>query len=347
MVNWSDQAEILRDNRVSAAFSLALAGVATWEVVVTFAFDLRIITRKKKWRWIMVLYFLCRICMLLQVWSLAILSNAIAELDCNSLSWIVKISEAIGMCASSMILALRAFSVWGRDIRVGGVLLCLSIGQIGIWCFLDRYWITSWNSAVLLCIAASVPAKRSIYIANTAYTMGFDLIILCLMLRKLFRHSQTDGFRALLLKDGIYYFLSSVLVNGFSIIFEALNLNIVMFNIAMPFALVISIIAATRLFRHTSEFTSLSSEKPTLGVVSAIAFRSGRSTNGNISQTFALADMQGMYGHGAQGAEVSGNNLDVERFAESEHEKSIPRSIHHVLGEFDFDEMDSPKPPPL
>jgi len=326
-------AEILRDDRIYGATSLALSGVATWEVVVTFGFDWSIITKKKKWRWLMVLYFLCRICLVLQAWTLAVIKNDIAKINCFALSWVILLAQSFGMCASSLILVLRAYGVWGRDRTIGGILFALSIGQIGLWGFLDSYWTDYWNPSYTLCVPTSQPSKPFIYIATFSYTMGFDLIILALMLKKLFRHTKGDGFRTLLLRDGIYYFMVSILACLLVIVFEILNLNLVVAYIPMSICLCGTTIAATRLFRHPSEFDPLS-QKPTSSVVSPVEFWSGRSTNGDVSQTFALADMRTM-GHSlGTGPEIRGNTqIDVERYAELEYEKNLPRSIQHVLGQ--------------
>jgi len=333
MVNWGDPSELAREHRVFAVLSLALAGVATWEFIVTLAFDWSIFNGRKKWQWPMLLYFICRICLVVQIWSITVYLNALTEVDCEALTWIARVSESLSLCVTSMILSLRAFSVWGRNRIVGGVLLFLVIGQFGLWGYLDSYWVSAWLESQMMCFTTYTIGKTWIYIITFSYTLGLDLLILCLMLKKLRRYSKSGGFDALLLNDGILFFVASVIANGTATILEAADLNPVLANAAIPFACVVSNIAATRLFRHTSEFTSLSGEKPTLGLVSPIAFRSRSSTHGAASQTFTLADMRG-------------GQMDVERFAESQYEQNLPRTIHHILGQSDIN-MDTPKSPPM
>jgi len=324
--------------------------VVTWEVVVTFAYDLRILTGRRRWRWLMMLYFICRICLILQVWALAIYSNAITDVNCLALAWMSKLGMSIGMCASSTILGLRAYSVWERNNKVGCIILVLLLGQLGLRCYLDTYWGSYWDPSSMLCFSSALPAKGRIYIGTYSYAMGFDIIVLLLMLKKLLRRTKTDGFRALLLKDGILYFIASILANGTAAIVIALHYNAVTTHVTMSLSSLVSIVAACRLLQHTSEFHFLACGKPTSSVVSPIAFRSGGSTNGDLSQVFALADMRGTV-HDIGAESVAGNKgksqIDVEQFADSQYDKNIPRGIQHVLAQSDLHDMDPPKVSPL
>lgn len=85
----------------------------------------------------MALYFICRVCLLLQIFTIAIHANAIARVNCEALNWLNKLSDALGTCAASFLLALRTYAVWRQDRRIGLGLVLLSIGQIAFDHFLD------------------------------------------------------------------------------------------------------------------------------------------------------------------------------------------------------------------
>lgn len=97
------------------------------------------------------LYFICRICMVMHIFAIAVNLNAIAEIPCMSVTWISKsalntlvltraipliddtVSDAIGTCGASLILALRTIAVWHQDKKVAGGLGLLFLGQIALW----------------------------------------------------------------------------------------------------------------------------------------------------------------------------------------------------------------------
>jgi len=340
MTSWWDESELLRDLRIFSALGLVLIGVATWEVVVTFAFDWSIITGRRRWRWTMVLYFLCRIGIFLPIWAITIQNTAIAEVNCAGLGWTNKISEAIGMCVASGILALRTYAVWGQDRIIGCVLLALWVGQVALWTYLVTFWTSTWSPVLMVCEAVRMPAPASIYVATFSYTVGFDAFVLAAMVLKLFRHAKAGGIGALLLNDGISYFIASVLANGTAMVFASLNLNPVMALMGVPFASVMCPIAATRLFRHAfEEFDSLSSENQVGSVESPIAFRSGV-INPSRNNTLVV-DIQRM--RPSEGA-MTLNEMDVERDAESEFEQD---QTHRVSEQSCHDPGGSAKTYPL
>jgi len=319
MVNWEDPAEVSRDFRILGAITLLLVGVATWELVVTFAFDWSIITGRRKRRWSMVLYFLSRLGMILPVWTMAVLDITIGRVNCQALDWIHKGFECVGMSASSAILALRAWAVLERDSRVGVGLLVLSLGQVVLMAYLDSLWRISWNPSKMTCKGHAPPVNPAIFVATPAYNMCFDFIIFVLMVTKLSRHARRGGISALLLNDGIFYFIATCLANGTAFIFAVLPLNPWMNMMGVSFSYVVCTISATRLFRHPFEDSdSLSRTNPaSSGVLSPIVFRSGgrvAMTTHN-SEIFVLdrLDVQPTPGIHTAEAVYSQKEIDMQR----------------------------------
>jgi len=235
-------------------------------------------------------------------------------------------ADAFGTCASSLILALRAFAVWGQDRRVGVGLLMLWIGQIGVWTYMLIFWLSTWISSSAGCEPSEAP-KPWIYITVFSYTVAFDLLILALMIFRLFGHTSSGSITTLMLTDGIIYCVVSVLANGTEIIFATLELNAIMNVMAIPMACLVSTIAATRLFRHTYEaFGSVSSHARTTthGAISTIAFR-----DGTTAQAFSLADMRP--GRTSEAGSVDIIERDAEQDTNSEDDKDTPRTLQPVL----------------
>ncbi|TFK36382.1 hypothetical protein BDQ12DRAFT_248941 [Crucibulum laeve] len=246
--NWLDPVEIAKDS-IYGAFCLVLSGVAAWDVLSTLRFDISVIRGRRPWRWPMIIYFVCRICMLLHIFAMTVNLNAISEIPCQEVTWISKVTDAIGTCGSSLILVLRTRAVWHRDNKVAIPLGCLFLGQIALWCQTFRYSKAQWNPVRNVCAVVST-APRPLLVAVFAYTMAFDLVILLLCAFRLSTSRRSSTLANILLRDGILYFSAAFGANLVQMIMASLALNPVMNIIALPFALVVSVIASTTVFRN-------------------------------------------------------------------------------------------------
>jgi hypothetical protein len=105
--------------------------------------------------------------------------------------------------------------------------------------------------------------------------MVYDLIILLLCAYRLGLSMKHRGIAALILRDGIGYFCAAFGANLLQMVLAALALNPVMIIICLPFALVVSTIAATTIFRNVLVFRAAStsgvtdSGEPTTGLSSS------------------------------------------------------------------------------
>ncbi|KAG9014887.1 hypothetical protein FRB94_009045 [Tulasnella sp. JGI-2019a] len=248
-INWNSPAELAKISSIYAAFVLVLAGVGTWDVLSTLAFDWSIVSGKRKWRWPMLLYFVDRFAMLIHIYAYCVNLNAISYIDCDTVVWMSKITDMIGTCTSSAILALRTTAVWRQKRTVTIPLALASAVQIILWGQTMRYSKSIWNAQRGVCqIIQTSPVP--LLVGVWSYTMTYDFAILCLCSFKLWRARGQGGIAGLLLRDGIGYFAATFLTNLVQVILASLALNPIMNIIAVPFTLVVSVIAATTVFRH-------------------------------------------------------------------------------------------------
>ncbi|KAG8926127.1 hypothetical protein FRC03_008486 [Tulasnella sp. 419] len=247
--NWYDQKEIIKDTKIYAAWVLVLAGVAAWDVLSTFGFDWSIIRGKRKWRWPMVLYFICRLCLILHIFAFAFNLNAISKIPCQEVVWISKVTDAVGTCCSSIILLLRTVAVWHGKKYILFPLIAMSVAQIILWCQTFRYSVSVWSDQRQGCQVVRT-APIGLIVAVFSYTMAFDFVIMVLCTFRLYKSRNHGGIGALLFRDGIAYFIAAFAANLLQATMAGLGLNPVMNIICLPFALVVSAIAATRVFRH-------------------------------------------------------------------------------------------------
>ncbi|KAF8342776.1 uncharacterized protein EI90DRAFT_3030186 [Cantharellus anzutake] len=249
MTNWESPAEVQKDTKVWACFVVALCGVATWDVLVTFWFDWQILSGKRNWKWPMALYFTARLCLLFHLWFLSINLNAVSEIPCQAFLYILKVADMIGTTSSSSILALRTYAIWHQDKRVGIPLALGTLGQLVAWCQTLRFSISRWDPVRKFC-ARLQTAPPAVMITTFSYTIGLDLCIVILAAWKLAPRAHGGGIGVVLLRDGIIYFIAVFLGNTLETVMVALDLSPVMNLMAVPFALTVSVIASTTVFRH-------------------------------------------------------------------------------------------------
>ncbi|KAG8857664.1 hypothetical protein FRB96_005682 [Tulasnella sp. 330] len=268
-INWESPAELAKIAAIYAAFVLVLAGIATWDVLSTLAFDWSIISGKRRWRWPMLLYFADRLAMLIHLYAYCVNLNAISYIDCDTVVWMSKITGMIGTCISSMILALRTTAVWHQKLYISIPLALGSAIQIILWGQTMKFSHSVWNSQRVACVIEQT-SPVPLLIGVWSYTMTYDFSILCLCAFKLWRSRGQGGISSLLLRDGIGYFLATFASNMVEVILSAMRLNAIMNIIAVPFALTVSVIAATTVFRHVftmyDDFSSDTSPHNTSGL---------------------------------------------------------------------------------
>ncbi|KAG9050125.1 hypothetical protein FS837_007650 [Tulasnella sp. UAMH 9824] len=225
--DWHDPAEMAKES----------AGVAAWDVLRTLPFDLSIITGKRKWRWPMLLYFANRIFMLIHIFAYCVNLNAI------------QLTDMLGTCTSTIILALRTIAVWHRIKRVWVPLAGLGVVQVVLWGLTMQYSKSVWNSQRKVCqILSTSPVPLLITVWSFTMTLDFIIMVLCSV--RLWRVRGRGGISSLLLRDGMAYFFITFIVNFVQTVLAALSLNPIMNIIVLPMTLVVSVIASTTVFRN-------------------------------------------------------------------------------------------------
>ncbi|KAG8883365.1 RNA helicase required for poly(A+) mRNA export [Tulasnella sp. 332] len=245
---WHSSAELNKDAAIYAKWVLVLAGVAVWSILSNLPFDWKIISRRLEWKWPMILYFFCRICMVLHIFAFAVNLNAIQEVPCQRLMWICKVTGAFGICGATIILVLRVSNVWEHQKTVWIPLACLCAGQAALWFTTFHYSISRWNPATRKCqVVATSPI--GLIVSVFYYTSILNLGMTFVAFFRLYNPKHRAGPIRVFFRENLAYFLASFGVNFLQAVFASLGLNAVMDIISVPFAVVISVIAATAVFR--------------------------------------------------------------------------------------------------
>ncbi|KAG8789040.1 hypothetical protein FRC16_001272, partial [Serendipita sp. 398] len=141
-VNYNSPDQIARLTNYRTAQTLVLLGIFFWEILVTSPFDWSIITGKRKFRWPMIAYFISRVAVGLHLMAIAVNSQGTEVIPCDNQVWILKITDAIAIWSSSILLILRTLAVWASDRRV---MIALSIGAAGLIVVYCLTWQPSVN----------------------------------------------------------------------------------------------------------------------------------------------------------------------------------------------------------
>ncbi len=122
------------------------------------------------------------------------------------------VTDFLGTCTSTIILALRTAAVWNQDKRITIPLGLLCLGQIIIWTQTMRYSKSVWNDQRHVCqILSTSPVP--LLIAVWSYTMILDFLVMLMCSLKLWRTRSHSSIAALLLRDGMVRSHSYILAN--------------------------------------------------------------------------------------------------------------------------------------
>ncbi|KAK7684952.1 hypothetical protein QCA50_011787 [Cerrena zonata] len=227
------------------------AGLYLWEWFISLDFEWSFITRKRRFRWPMLFYFLNRYTYLAALICLlyAETSAFTVKVDCNALFNFIQISGNMAVGFASLNLSMRAVVLWSNNKYVIALLAAFSIAQWGLICRageLQHDWILGQG-------CTNLRTNNKIMAATYSVSTVLDIVVIILSywkLRILSKVTQNSKLTTMLFRDGLIYFIVALLGNICVVVLEILNLDPlwdVMLNI--PTVAVITI-AATRAVRN-------------------------------------------------------------------------------------------------
>ncbi|KAF9524799.1 hypothetical protein CPB83DRAFT_596187 [Crepidotus variabilis] len=185
----------LADTRLPGVY--ALIGLYVWEWLTSLKFDLEFVIGKKKFKWPLIFYHLCRY---LPIVYLAVLLTVLYSmnptgftpgltglLNCRTLYMLLHFTSHGCVALASLNLALRTMALWPSNRLVKIVIISLMLGN---WVFIgvayyrsfESYWRRP-SSATIPCLGWEASPDGTIGIL--AYSLCFDLLVLALALYKI------------------------------------------------------------------------------------------------------------------------------------------------------------------
>ncbi|KAG7448994.1 uncharacterized protein BT62DRAFT_888496 [Guyanagaster necrorhizus] len=225
MVNWSDPTEIAKDSLVFQRLIFAIFGVCLWELFTTCGFEWSLITRRRQFRWpLVIFFFLSRYCILLAFIGLIISLSVTTQFPSQALYTFNGWAGNMTILCASTSLMLRTMALWERR---KSVVIPLSLLCAAHWGLLYRTMFivhAAWEETASACVV--VQTSPGILNVTFFFTMGFDFVILCFTAVALIsKHTARTDLWKLLFNDGLVYFLVTFSCNCIPAVLNILNLN--------------------------------------------------------------------------------------------------------------------------
>ncbi|KIP12849.1 hypothetical protein PHLGIDRAFT_42886, partial [Phlebiopsis gigantea 11061_1 CR5-6] len=201
-----------------------LFGVYVWEIFQTSGFEWSLITRSRRFSWPLVLiFFLCRYCMLLALIGLIVALNDTSPINCAALYTFNSITGNLAILCASGSLMIRTAALWNKKRPILVALGVLAIAQ----------WAILWRGMFVVETIFSPEAKGCVILKtnhvfmNISFftTMGVDLVVLILTVVALGQKKIHSHLWKLLFQDGLVYFCITFLCNAVPAILNVLDLN--------------------------------------------------------------------------------------------------------------------------
>jgi len=342
MPDWSSPAEIANDLAVFQKLLIGSLGLYIWETIVTLWFDLEVVTGKRKFKWPMGFYWLCKYSMFWANIGVTIANNVTTEINCEALYVFNQLTGNAAIGAASTLLMFRAIAIWSRHPYVLYPFIILNLGQ---WALLLHSVVTlraSWSAAANACVIVAAPPIN----LNLLYlwTMAFDFLVMVMSFIGLLRMPGHVGLKGgglwnLLIRDGLAFFLVAFSCNLIAAILALSNLNPIMNIITSLPAASITACMACRLFVRLSTFndssagtfqnTSAGRLKPTTKGTAATGQTVRRpdpyATKQGVTSSNGVHVQMDTFVTGTGGNRFAASNVSFENGVqdlESQHEKS-------------------------
>lgn len=252
MVNWRDAATIAEQFLGVIKVTHFCAGIFLWEFLSTLDYEYTVYTRKRPFRWTLIIYLLTRYATMGAMLCYMIGFNDTHEFDC--VAWL-KATYAFSyssLALASALIGMRAVALWNRHWLVLTLNVIAWLVNVGFMIFgITRASNeTVWDPISNSCIALNTSENT----INSVTTLIADIILLVSMLWGVMRTKNEGNLWRLLYHQGVVWTALATIAEVPTVTFLELNLNDPMNLIFQPVTLTILNIGATRLYRDLATF---------------------------------------------------------------------------------------------
>ncbi|KAI0916511.1 hypothetical protein AcV5_002984 [Taiwanofungus camphoratus] len=247
MVDWQRPDVILICVYTFNQMVIYLLGVYGWQIVLTFHYvEWPLLIRRLKFQFAYIPYLIGRYSLLANLIILAIVTRGRYHVNCSAAFKCLAVLGSISIASASTNLLVRSVTLWHHNRLIQAFLVVLGIGQ---WCIGFSVGLTTFDSYGIdnsPCGLVSIDGHSELIVLY-GYTVVCDFLILVFTVTGLISlgHVRKSRLFMRLHRQGLWYFILTVIVNLVVVVFACLNLNPIM-NIMFSIpAVTISVIASS------------------------------------------------------------------------------------------------------
>ncbi|SPO25764.1 uncharacterized protein UTRI_03129 [Ustilago trichophora] len=258
MPDWSSPVVMGQAFYAATALMWLCVGIYAYDTMQYLPFDLSIILGQRQRRWPQLPYLFSKLCMWTYLVTNLVFVLANTEINCNGTLQAVEMQMGWIAVSSSVLLAFRAVCVYTGKARtaVSVLLTIMTLGLLAAWMEgvkdTEAAWVTGggnpWQQG-----ACSFTYMSKQYAIKYIVTITFDLVVMVLTVVGVVRMNGGSRIGAVLVKQGIQYFLATFLINALVAGLTLANLNPVMSLIGAIPSATVCVMCSTRLYVHLAE----------------------------------------------------------------------------------------------
>ncbi|KAH9177944.1 hypothetical protein EDB89DRAFT_1294415 [Lactarius sanguifluus] len=251
MVDWNSPQTFFANSLTLVKLIHIFDGIYIWEYFTTLWFEWEVlVTKKRQWRWTMLIYIGTRLTALAGVCTELVGFNLTTRFNCQAWLLSVYITCYPAFALNSLLILLRTIAIWERK-------LIMSVALTAVWLTNVAFLI----HGVTLARGVWLPLANACFVVdshkarlNVLMSTVTDLILLFAMIIGVLRLQSDSSTWRMLYRHGIVWILLATVGLVPPTIFLFLNLNEPMNIMFQTPAMVIMTICATRLYRSLVSF---------------------------------------------------------------------------------------------
>lgn len=257
MVDFHNPSVIQNDALAVVKLWHVVDGLFIWEFFITLDYEWSVVRGRRPYRWTIWIYSLTRVCTLIAVALNMLGFDASSPINCQL--WVIfeLIFAYLAFAAASLLIVLRIIAIWDRNQIAVAIAVSAWSTNVGFLIHGITQLRAVWAPTQGVCAVLNVESSKN----NIIVTLVTDVVLLITMLVGLLRlrqHGSMLGLGRLLWRQGLIWLLLATAAEVTPTVFISLNLNDPFNLMFQTPSLIVMSIAATRLYRSLTDFTSFS-----------------------------------------------------------------------------------------
>ncbi|KAF8487453.1 hypothetical protein DFH94DRAFT_27877 [Russula ochroleuca] len=256
MVNYHDPATIASESEGVVKLWHLVDGIYIWEFVSNLDYEWDVIRGHRPHKWTIWIYSASRWTTLMAVILNIVGFDTTTKINCQVWITFMTFFAYLAFITASLLIALRVIAIWNKSKIVIAI-------AMGIWLTDISLFITglirmraTWSPEANSCILVNFDSTLPTIIVSFVSDIGLLLIMLIGLLRLRLKTGGAFVLGRFLWKQGLIWILIATASEAPSLVLALLNLNVPLNLITQVPSTIIATIAATRVYRSLSDFSS-------------------------------------------------------------------------------------------